>query len=196
MKKNILLLSIIISFLSCKKSDPTPAANTGDLKIGTAWVYKYTDYDAAGTGTIVSTSNITLTITSQQTLLGESWWVATGAGSPSYIRKTADGYYTIRNGVSQLDFKVPAVVNDTWRKTYSSSAGDYSDFKVIALNQPVTVPMGTIACYYAEGSDSNSLEDKAWYNDADMMVKQEEYDQTGTGTLFVDFSLELVSFTP
>ena len=89
-----------------------------------------------------------------------------------------------------------AVVNDTWRVTYSSSAGDYSDFKVMAVNQNVTVPMGTISCYYIEGNDSNSLEDKEWYNDANMLVKQEEYDQTATGALFVDFSLELVSFTP
>jgi hypothetical protein len=194
MKKNLLLLAIIVSLISCKKSDDPVSPVTGDLKVGTAWVYKYTDYDQSGS--VVSTNNITLTITSQQTLLGETWWVATGAGSPSYIRKAADGYYTIRNAVSQLDFKVPAAINDTWRKTYSNTAGDYSDFKVIATGQNVTVPMGTIACYYAEGTDSNSLEDKAWYNDANMLVKQEEFDQTGTGALFVDFSLELVSFTP
>ena len=194
MKKSLLLLSFIVSIISCKKSDDPVTPATGDLKVGTAWVYKYTDYDQSGA--VVSTANITLTITSQATLLGESWWVATGAGTPSYIRKTTDGYYTIRNAVSQLDFKVPAVVNDTWRKIYSNTAGDYSDFKVVAINQNVTVPMGTIACYYAEGNDSNSLEDKAWYNDANMMVKQEEYDQTSTGTLFVNYSLELVSFTP
>lgn len=194
MKKIALLIFTIISLVSCKKSDDPIAPATGDLKVGTAWVYKYTDYDQSGA--VVSTANVTLTITSQETLLGETWWVATGAGTPSYIRKTATGYYTIRNAVSQLDFKVPAVINDTWRKTYSNTAGDYSDFTVIAINQNVTVPMGTIACYYAEGNDSNSLEDKAWYNDANMLVKQEEYDQTATGALFVDFSLELVSFAP
>ena len=121
--------------------------------------------------------------------------MVTGAGSPSYIRKTADGYYTIRNDISQLDFKVPAVVNDTWRKTYSNTAGDYSDFTVISVAQNVTVPIGTISCYYAEGRDSNSLEDKVWYNDANMLVKQEEYDQAASGAMYVDFSLELVSFT-
>ena len=194
MKKTALLLFTIISLVSCKKSDDPVAPITGDLKIGTAWVYKYTSYDAAGT--ILTTSNITATITAQQTLAGETWWVVTGAGSPSYLRKTALGYYTLTNNVSQLQFKVPAVLNDTWRVTYSSSVGDYSDFKVMALNQNVTVPMGTIACYYIEGNDSNSLEDKEWYNDANMLVKQEEYDQTGAGVLFKDFQLELVSFTP
>jgi len=184
---------VSISFLSCKKDDPQPAAN-GDLKIGTAWEYKYTDFDE--TGAVVSTGNVTLTITSQQTVLGETWWVVTGAGAPSYLRKTSDGYYTIRNGVAQLDFKVPASVNDNWRKTYSSSAGDYTDYTVISINTAVTVPFGTINCYYAEGNDNNSLEDKAWYNDANMLVKQLEYDQSTTGTLFVDFSLELVSYTP
>ncbi len=193
MKKNLLLLCIIFSALSCKKDTATPAPATGDLKTGTAWVYKYTTYNAAGT--VLSTGNVTLTITSQQTLLGESWWVATGAGTPSYIRKNTEGYFTIRNSVSQLDFKVPAAVNDTWRKTYSAAAGDYSDFKVLAVNQNVTVPMGTIACYYAEGNDSNSLEDKIWYNDANMLVKQEEFDDNGSGVMFKDFSLELVSFT-
>ncbi len=194
MKKSVALLMIVVTFMSCKKTDSASTTTGTDFKIGTAWVYKYTSYNAAGA--VVSTANITLTITSQQTLLGETWWVATGAGTPSYMRKTTTGYYTIRNGVSQLDFKVPAAVNDTWRKTYSSTAGDYSDFKVVSINQNVTVPKGTIACYYAEGYDSNSLEDKAWYNDANMMVKQEEYDQTATGALYVNFSLELVSFTP
>jgi hypothetical protein len=65
--------------------------------------------------------------------LGETWWVATGAGSPSYLRKEATGYYTIHNAVKQLDFKVPATINDTWRKTYSSAVNDYSDFNVLAL---------------------------------------------------------------
>ncbi len=194
MKKSLLLLAIIVSLVSCKKSDDPVSPVTGDLKVGTAWVWKYTSYDASGT--VLSTSNVTATITAQQTIAGETWWVVTGAGSPSYLRKTAIGYYTLTNNVSQLQFKVPAVVNDTWRVTYSSSAGDYSDFKVMAVNQNVTVPMGTIACYYIEGNDSNSLEDKEWYNDANMLVKQEEYDQTATGALFVDFSLELVSFTP
>lgn len=194
MKKNLLLLLVVFSALSCKKNEDTGTPATSDFKTGTAWVYKYTTYNAAGT--ILTTSNITLTITGQQTIGGETWWVATGGGSPSYIRKTALGYYTIQNSVSQLQFKVPAIVNDTWRVTYSNTAGDYSDFKVIAINQSVTVPMGAISCYYAEGYDSNSLEDKVWYNDADMLVKQLEYDQTGTGALYVNFSLELVSFTP
>lgn len=194
MKKNLLLMAIVLCAFSCKKNDastPTPAS--GDLKTGTAWVYKYTNYDAAGT--VLSTGNITLTITGQQTIAGETWWVATGAGSPSLIRKTALGYYTIQNSVSQLQFKVPAVLNDTWRVTYSNAAGDYGDYKVLALNQNITVPMGTIACYYAEATDSNSLEDKVWYNDVNMLVKQEEYDDNGSGTMFKDFSLELVSFT-
>ena len=193
MKKYFLVVLVIASFISCKKNEDTPAASSGNFKLGTAWVYKYTDYDASGA--IVSTATITLTITGQQTISGESWWVATGAGSPSYIRKTAAGYYTIKNSVSQLQFKVPAVLNDTWRVTYSNAAGDYSDFKIIAVNQNVIVPMGTIACYYAEGYDSNSLEDKAWYNDANMLVKQQEFDQIGAATPYVDFSLELVSFT-
>lgn len=194
MKKSLFLLTMIVSLFSCKKSDDPVNPGTGNLKIGSNWVYKYTDLDE--TGSVVSTTNVTLTITSQQTLLGETWWVATGAGSPSYIRKAADGYYTITNNVSQLHFKVPAAVNDTWRVTYSGAAGDYSDFKVMAVAQNVIVPMGTIPCYYIEGNDSNSLEDKIWYNDANMVVKQEEYDQTATGALYIDFTLELVSFTP
>jgi hypothetical protein len=118
------------------------------------------------------------------------------AAIPSYLRKVATGYYSIRNGVKQLDFKIPAAVNDTWRKTYSGAVGYYSYFKVVALAQIVTVPCGTIACFYAEGYDSNSLEDKAWYNDANMMVKQIEYDQVGINPVYVDYTLELVSYTP
>ncbi|MES2850294.1 MAG: hypothetical protein V4685_14645 [Bacteroidota bacterium] len=193
MKKNLLLLAVIFSAFSCKKDEATATPSTGDFKTGTTWVYKYTTYNASGT--VLSSANMTLTITGQQTIGGETWWVATSAGAPSFIRKTSAGYFTIQNAVSQLQFKVPATINDTWRVTYSSSAGDYGDYQVLALSQNVTVPMGTIACYYAEAHDSNSLEDKVWYNDANMLVKQEEYDDDGTGTMFKDFSLELVSFT-
>ena len=194
MKKNILFLFVILFAISCKKDDPSPTPTTGDIKIGTAWVYKSTQFDE--TGTVLSSSSFTLTITSQETLLGETWWVATSGGATTYIRKAADGYYTIANGISQLNFKVPAALNDTWRTTYSSAASDYSDFRVMAVNQNVTVPMGTISCYYAEGNDSNSLEDKIWYNAANILVKQEQYDESSTGTMYMDSSLELVSFTP
>jgi len=194
MQKNLLLLALILLGFSCKKNDDSPADATGDFKTGTAWVYKYTTYNAAGT--VLTSANITLTITGQQTLVGQTWWVTSGGGAPSYIRKTTAGFHTIQNGVSQLQFKTPAAINDTWRVTYSNSAGDYGDYKVMAINQAVTVPMGSINCYYAEAYDSNSLEDKVWYNDANMLVKQLEYDQTAAGALYVDFSLELVSFTP
>lgn len=192
MKKNLLLLFIVFAGFSCKKDVAAPVA-AGDFKSGTAWVYKYTNYDA--TGTVLTTGSITLTITGQQTVGGETFWVATGAGSPSLIRKGTSGYYTIQNSISQLQFKTPAAVNDTWRVTYSSSAGDYSDYTILGINQNVTVPKGTIPCFYAEGHDSNSLEDKVWYNDANMLVKQEEYDDNGSGVMFKDFSLELVNFT-
>ena len=93
-------------------------------------------------------------------------------------------------------YEIPAAINDTCCKTYSAASNDYSDFKVVALAQNVTAPFGTIACYYAEGYDNNSLEDKAWYNDANRMVKQIEYDQVGIYPVYVDYTLELVSYTP
>ena len=194
MKKIFIILTIAISFVSCKKDDPQPTPATGDLKVGSSWVYKYTDLDESGA--VLSTGNITATITGSQTLGGVDFWVLTANGSNSYLRKSTDGYYDYRNNTVQLQYKIPAVVNDTWRFTYSSTAGDYEDFTVKAINENVTVPMGTIACYYAEGNDSNSLEDKEWYNEANVLVKQLEYDQSATGVLFVDFSLELVSYTP
>lgn len=195
MKKNMLLFFMIVSVISCKKNDPDPVpVPNGDLKSGSSWIYKYTDFDESGA--VVSTMNITATITGSQTIGGEQFWVLTGAGSPSYIRKGADGYYDYRNNTSQLQYKIPAVVNDTWRFTYSNTAGDYEDFTVMAINENVTVPFGTIACYHTEGHDSNSLEDKEWYNETNVLVKQQEYDQSASGALFVDFSLELVSFTP
>lgn len=194
MKKNLLLLWIIFSALSCKKDTATTPV-TGDFKTGSSWVYKRIDYNEAGA--VVSSNNIALTITGQQTLLGETWWVLSASGSPAgLLRKATTGFYTVTNNVSQLQFKIPATVNDTWRVTYSATAGDYSDFKVMAVNENVTVPMGTIPCYYIEGNDSNSLEDKEWYNDANTLVKQIEYNQNSSGALYVNFTMELVSFTP
>ncbi|HOZ80406.1 MAG TPA: hypothetical protein PLY34_20600 [Ferruginibacter sp.] len=193
--KNILFLSAVTFFAcSCKKNEGTVPPASDDFNTGTTWVYKYTNYDAAGA--IISSANMTLSITGQQIVAGDTWWVASSAGAPTFIRKTSAGYHTIQNNVSQLQFKLPAAVNDTWRVTYSNAAGDYGDYKVLALNENVTVPMGTIACYFAEAYDSNSLEDKVWYNDANLLVKQEQYDDDGSGTMYKDFSLELVSFIP
>ncbi len=194
MKINLLLLIVIFCALSCKKdnSKATPAA--GDFKTGTKWVYKRTVYDESGA--VTSSANITYTITGQQTLLGENWQVLSAAGGSGLIRKSPTGFYTVTNNVSQLQFKLPAALNDTWRVTYSSAAGDYSDFTVMALNENVTVPMGTLACYYIEGNDSNSLEDKEWYNEANIMVKHIEYNQTANAALYVNYTEELVSFTP
>jgi hypothetical protein len=194
MKKNFtIILFTTILFVSCKKSDDPQPADTGNIKLGSTWVYKFTDFDESGA--VVSTNNITATITGSQTLGGSEFWVMTAGGSNSFIRKGTDGYYDFRNNAVQLQYKIPAAVNDTWRLTSSNSAGDYEDFTVMAINENVTVPMGTVACYFIEGHDSNSLEDKQWYNEASVLVKQLEYDQTTMGVLFVDFSIELVSYT-
>ncbi len=193
MKKTMLAVAIAISLFSCKKDTKEPTTNDGKFKVGTKWVYKYTDYDESGA--IVRTANITASITGQQKLGGVDFWVLTSASGVSYIRKAADGFYNFENNAVQLHYKTPAAVNDTWHFSYSNDAGDYGNYKVLAVNENVTVPMGTIACYYAEAHDSNSLEDKVWYNDDYSMVKQLEYDQNGA-TLYVNFMVELVSFTP
>lgn len=193
MKKLFLFLSLPLLVLSCKKDDPQPANNT-NIKTGSTWVYKYTDYDESGA--VVSTSNITQTVSGTQTIGGNEYWVLSGAGTPSLVRKGTNGYYKYENGTDQLIFKLPASMNDTWRFTYSNAVGDYSDFTVKAVNENVTVPMGIIATYYVEGNDSNSLEDKIWYDETHTMVKQLEYDQAASGNNYVDYSVELVSFTP
>ena len=193
MKKNFLLIFILASIVSCKKDDRTPTPATG-IKTGSIWVYKYTSFNE--TGSVTGTSNITATISSEQTIAGEQWWVLTAGSNASPFKKGAAGYYDYRNSTSQLHYKIPAAVNDTWRFTYSNSVGDYDDYTVMAINENVTVPMGTIACYAVELHDSNSLENKEWYNEANALVKQFSYDETSGGVTYMNSSLELVSFTP
>ncbi len=194
--KKILFATMVLSLalLSCGKDSVTPDAPTGDLKVGTKWVYRYTDLNE--NGTVAATQDYTITVTAQQTLGTQVWWVISNGTASALIRKAADGWHTFKNSADQLEFKVPAVLNDTWRVTFSSSAGDYEDYTVKTLAQSVTVPFGTVACYYSEGFDSNSLEDKKWYNELNILIKHEEYDQNAAGTLYVDYKEELVSYTP
>lgn len=192
----IVLILIAIAFIGCKKDNATSPDAASNLKVGSQWVYKYTQFNQSGA--VVNTVNLTMSITAEQTIAGEKWWVLniTGSTSPSFLRKATNGYVTFKNGLAQLQFKIPAALNDTWRVTFSNSAGDYSDYTVKGVNQPVTVPAGTFSTYFIEGYDSNSLEDKVWYNEAQIMVKQQEYDQATNGSMYMDNQLELVSYSP
>jgi len=193
---NILFFAALLSFgfTSCDPSANKPDP-TGDIKVGSKWVYKYTKFNSGGT--VTGTRNLELTVTAEQTISGQTWWVltVTGTGEVSYLRKASDGYWTIKNNTPQLQFKIPAAMNDTWRLTFSNSPGDYSDFIVKDVAASVTVPIGTVTTYYAEGYDSNSIEDKVWYNEQYSLVKLQEFDEGPTG-MYVDYQLELVSFTP
>ena len=147
-----LLLAVITlcCITSCKKDNAKEPDATSDIKVGSKWVFKYTTFNSSGATT--GTANIEMTVSAEQTIGGEKWWVltTTGSATPEIIRKATNGYITYKNNVAQLQFKIPAAVNDTWRVTYSSAAGDYGDFTVKAINQSVTVPGGTFSTYYAE----------------------------------------------
>jgi hypothetical protein len=197
--KRFTCLSTLLLFLAlagCKKDNATNPDAASGIKVGSKWVYKYTQFNSSGA--VLGTSNIELVVTSEQTIGGEKWWVlnATGSTTPELLRKATNGYITYKNNMAQLQFKIPAAVNDTWRVTFSSAAGDYSDFKVISTSQSVTVPGGTFSTYYAEGYDSNSIEDKVWYDEAHVMIKQQEYDEGPGSVMYIDHQLEFVSFTP
>lgn len=196
--KNFLSVSVIIlcSLLlsGCNKKNNTPDAPSGEIKVGSKWVYKVTDFNEAGA--VVGTQNVTLTITGEQTISGQKWFVLSDGTNTELLRKATDGWHQFKNNADQLRYKMPAALNDSWRVTYSAAAGDYDDITIKAMNQNVTVPAGTLSCYYTESFDSNSLEGKGWYNEQYVMVKNEEYDQNAAGALYKDYHVELVSFTP
>jgi hypothetical protein len=189
-------LALMLCITGCKKDNATEPDAASNIKVGSKWVFKYTSYNSGGA--VTGTMNIEMVVSGEQTVAGEKWWALTTTGSPTpeLIRKAANGYITFKNNLAQLQFKIPAVLNDTWRVTFSNTAGDYSDFTVKAINQSVTVPGGTFATYYAEGYDSNSIEDKVWYDEAHILIKQQEFDEGPGGVMYMDHQLELVSFTP
>lgn len=190
----LLVTSVILS--GCDKEETTPTNPSTSIKVGSKWVYKYTQF--SNSGTVTGTTNVQLVVTAEQTINGERWWVLTqtGTSTPVIIRKAATGWFTFKNNTSQLQFKVPGVLNDAWRVTYSSSAGDYSDFSIKSVSQSLTVPGGTFNVYYAEGYDSNSLENKIWYDETHSLIKEQEFDEGPGGIMYIDHQLELVSYNP
>ncbi len=196
MKKAILFLVTIMSIISCKKDNPAPAS-PGVIKIGSVLAYKINMYD--NTGTIQLTYDYSITISGEKVIGGETWLVTVaeiaGLGTDTgYVRKTSTGYQIFENNTAQLYLKMPAAVNDTWAVTNSLS--NVHNYTVKGLDQTVTVPKGAISCFYAETLDQSGYLNKVWYNDAYMIVKLDAFDEPTPGTLVLQSTLELVSFTP
>lgn len=194
MKKVILFLFIIATIISCKKEDArtTPEA---EIKVGTVLTYKLKLYTT--TGTVFQTYDYVQTILREQVIAGNTWFVTVavipGLGADTgYLRKASNGYQILENNIAQLYLKIPAAVNDTWTVTGTNVFNN----TVKALNQNVTVPIGTVSCYYVETVDQTNYLNKKWYNETYSLVKLEGYDEITPGNMQLQSSLELVSFTP
>jgi hypothetical protein len=196
MKKAIVFLLAIITLISCKKESPSPVS-ADVMKVGSVSAYKMNIYD--NTGIIRITYDYSIKILREEIIAGETWWVTvaevTGLGTDTgYIRKTSTGFHIFENDMAQLYLKIPAAVNDTW--TVTNSLSNFHNYSVKALNETVTVPKGSISCFAAETRDVNDYLNKVWYNDTYMVVKLDAYDEPTPGTLVLQSTLELVSFTP
>jgi hypothetical protein len=189
---------LLLIFSSCKKSDSGSTPTTTDeIRVGSRWVFKYTQYNE--NGSVVGTTNLTFVATTQ-TIAGSSWLLLTEQSSSlPYIalQKRTDGWWQVPlpNTTPSLWFKYPCAVNDSYNITVSDGTTDTG--KVTSTNASVTVPAGTYNnCIKVEQHDTNSLEDEYWFTTAGPIVlKVTEYDEKSTGGMFMSQLLELVSFT-
>jgi hypothetical protein len=196
MKKIILFLFVIASFISCKKNEAASGADDS-ITVGSVLNYKIKIY--ATTGNVYQTYDYSQKYLREEVISGNTWYVVeatiTGLGKDTgYLRKASDGLHILENNVSQLYLKSPAAVNDTW--TVTIAPGNSDTYVLKGVNQSITVPIGTVSCFYAESRDTSGNIAKKWYSDTYSLVKMENYYETIPGTPILQSTLELVSYTP
>lgn len=194
------LLSTTVFFNSCKKENSPTGSGTGLPKAGSKWTYRQTDLNEDGSTASVTEFHATA---SDETVQGSAWIKLTrdeDGATILYLQKRSDGWWRMNPGqnIAHLWLKSPATVGDTYAIIVSD--GSTQTANVLGTNESITVAAGTISgCLKVREDDSNSMENIDYMNaEKGMFIYTEEYDDHTNGTpgMFIDFKVELVSYTP
>ncbi|MEP7254380.1 MAG: hypothetical protein ABI666_01325 [Ferruginibacter sp.] len=148
-------------------------------KVGTVWTYLYTKYYSFGG--VFSIATVVYKAASEETLGGEKWLkvIDQATGATVYLLNEKTGaLYQYTNNSSNLFFKYPAVVNDSY-STYNS--GSSEDFTVKEVNVTLSTGLGDIVVNHYEGSSGGSLKEELWYNENVWIAWQYVYFQPPFG---------------
>ncbi len=179
-----------VIFLSCHK---TTTLEPLIPKVGTKWVYRLKKFNAAGI--LQTTTNLTYTISAEQTMGPDKWFVITDStGATVFVlNQKPDGLYQFQNSGAHLLCKDPALANDSYD---TQNDGSDETFLVRAKDSTVTLPYGDLVIQSYEGQQGGVLKDIIWYNSTVWFAKKEVYVlNTFTGLNHVDTRLELVDLT-
>lgn len=162
-------------------------------KVGTTWTYLYTKYYSFGG--VFSTATIVYKAASEETLGGEKWLkvIDNATGATVYMLNEKTGaLYQYTNNSSNLFFKYPAAVNDTY-STYNS--GSSEDFIVKEANVTLPTGVGDIVVNHYEGSSGGFLLEELWYNENVWIARQYVYFKPLFGPIFRISTLFLQTVT-
>lgn len=187
MRKFLIAIMATFILLSCHK---TTTLQPLKPKLGTKWVYRLKKFNAAGI--LQTTTNLTYTISAEQTMGSDKWFVVTDSTGAAVfmLNQKPDGLYQFQNAAAHLLCKDPALPNDSYD---TQNDGVDETFLVKAKDSTATLPYGDLVIYSYEGQQSGLLKDIIWYNSTVWFAKKEVYAlNTFTGLNHVDTRLEIV----
>jgi len=169
-KLTLAFISIVAGFCftACQKEidgtlNGVPAAAKKKPKLGTTWTYIYITYYSFGG--VIKSSVVVYKATGEETIAGEKWIRVTDTATQATIflvNEKTGGLYQYSNNSSNLFFKYPAAVNDTYN-TYNGVNNE--DFIVKGVNDTLSTGVGDITVNHYEGRLAGVLTDEYWYND-------------------------------
>lgn len=191
MRKFLVLFVIPVLFFHCKKENPAEPAKK-QPKQGTLWTYNLKKYNAGGG--LLSTTQVTYKISSEQTIGSEKWFVVTAlAGDTVWILKQkSDGLYQYQFVTGQLLCKDPAFANDSY---VTQNDGNTETFLIKAKDYPYTAPFGELLVYNYEGKAGSVLRDVIWYNSEVWFARKDVYRTSLGGVNHIDSRLEIVDIS-
>jgi hypothetical protein len=187
MRKLFVVLLIPVLFVRCQKENGADQP-VKQPKVGTEWTYTLKKYNAGGG--LVSTTTVTYTISSEQTIGSEKWFVVkNNTGDTVHVLKQkTDGLHQYQFGAGRLLCKDPAFLNETYN---TENDGNSETFLVKAKDYPLNAPFGPLLIYYYEGKTGGVLRDVIWYNSEVWFAKKETYKVSLAGVNYMDSRLEI-----
>ncbi len=194
--KNVLILYGALFLLlanGCKdsSSDPSSADNGViiPLALNNKWIYKVETFDSSGSIKQSPFDSITINITGDTVINGESWYQIDGSHS-RYFRNKLDGYYSYYQ-YPILEYKYPAKDGDSIMITNTLKR------KVLSVNKSIIVNNKTFTTYLYLDTYPQDVTDAFWYTYIAPNIGQvrfETYRMDSNMKYYLSSRIDLVSY--
>lgn len=205
-KKQTFLLLCYIFIAGCSSSFSSASSHSASsdshsivpLKEGNIFISKKDYYDLES-AKFYSTRIDTLKILSKRILNNDTMFLTNV--NNQYVINRPDGYWS--EGGEVLEAKYPGNVGDTF-PSYTKITNEKPPdtvtgyWKIVAINEPVTVPAGTFNCIKYDSYHKSIINGKihnriiTWWSPGFGLIKKELYHTTEAGVLILIYHEELL----